>query len=66
MNYYWLRPACELDCSRYRSHRGRDSGRALGCDSRRGHPGAIKERPSHVRGQVSGVRSGGQGDKPNN
>ena len=35
--------------SRHRSHRGRDSGRALGCDSRRGDPGAVKKRPSHVR-----------------
>src|SRR5215831_5063322 len=32
---------------------GRNSGRALGCDPRRSYPGAVKERPSHVRGQVS-------------
>src|SRR6478735_10630653 len=55
---FWLRPACELDCSRHRSHLGRDSGRALGCDSRRGNSGAVQERHSHVRGKVSGVRSG--------
>ena len=48
---FWLRPACELDCSGHRSHRGRDSNRALGCDSRRGDPGAVKERSSNVRGK---------------
>jgi hypothetical protein len=35
------------------SHQERGSGRALGCSSRRGHPGAVKESPSNVRGQVS-------------
>ena len=35
------------------SHQGRSSGRALGCNSRRGHPRAVKERPSLVRGCVS-------------
>ena len=53
---FWLRPTCELDCSGHPSYRGRNFGRALGCDSRC-HPGAVKERPSNVRGQVSGVRS---------
>src|SRR5437867_3118516 len=28
------RPACCLDCRRYCAHRERNSGRALGCDSR--------------------------------
>jgi len=34
---FGLRPACELDCIRHRTHQGRDSGRTLGCDSRLGH-----------------------------
>ena len=56
----WMPPAIIRICKiiRHTSYQGRDSGRALGCDSRRGHPGAVKERPSHVRGQVSRVRSG--------
>ena len=37
------------------SHQGRDSGRALGCDSRRSDAGAVKERPAYVRGRVSEV-----------
>ena len=49
---------CKNDDSRHPSYRRRNAGRALGCDPRRSYPGAVKERPSHVRGQVSRVRSG--------
>ena len=35
------------------SHRGWAPGRALGCDSGRGDPRAVKEWHAHVRGQVS-------------
>jgi predicted SnoaL-like aldol condensation-catalyzing enzyme len=43
----------------------KDSGRALGCDSRRGNPGAVQSGLPMFR-TVSGVRLGGQGYKPNN
>ena len=56
-----LRPAGELDCCRHSSHQGRDSGRALGCDSRRSNAGAVKERPAYVRGRVSEVSASGIG-----
>src|SRR5712672_2082975 len=47
-----LRPPCELDCGGHRSHQRRRSGRALGCDPRRGHTRAIKEWSPNVRPHV--------------
>ncbi len=41
--------ACELDRRRYRSSPRRDTRRALGRDSGRGHAGTVKERFANVR-----------------
>ena len=49
---FGLRPACELDCGGHRSHQGWRSGRALGCDPRRGHTRTIKEWSANVRPHV--------------
>src|SRR6266852_4208065 len=42
----------ELDCGGHRSHQRWRSGRALGCDPRRGHTRAIKEWSANVRRHV--------------
>jgi hypothetical protein len=50
--FFGPRPACELDFSGHCSHHGRNSGRALGCDPKRGHTRTIKKWSTNVRRQV--------------